>query len=152
MADGNILVSACLLGIPCRYDGQRVASDAVLALAARRRLIPVCPEQLGGLPTPREPAEIVGGAVITRDGRDVTASFELGARLACEIARLCDCGAAILKQRSPSCGCAYVYDGTFSGALREGEGLTAARLRRQGVRVVDEDSAALLDVEGESAP
>ena len=141
----NILVSACLLGVPCRYDGKSAASSSVLSLAARHHLFPVCPEQLGGLSTPRQPAEIDGGTVKTQDGQDVTLQFERGARIACDIARLCSCTHAILKQRSPSCGSACIYDGTFSGNLREGEGLTAAYLRSHGVRVVDENGAALLE-------
>ena len=148
----NILVSACLLGIPCRYDGKSVASGSVLSLAASHHLVPVCPEQLGGLPTPRQPAEISGGAVKTQDGRDVTLPFERGARLACDIARLCNCTHAVLKQRSPSCGSACIYDGSFSGRLRDGEGLTAALLRCQGVLVLDEDNAALLEGGEEEAP
>lgn len=148
----NILVSACLLGIPCRYDGQSVASDSVLSLAARHHLVPICPEQLGGLPTPRQPAEIRGDTVQTQDGQDVTAQFARGARLAYDLARLCSCKHAILKQRSPSCGCARVYDGSFSGTLRDGEGLTAAYLRIHGIRVVDEDGAALLEGAEASEP
>ncbi|HML48935.1 MAG TPA: DUF523 domain-containing protein [Clostridia bacterium] len=141
----NILVSACLLGIPCRYDGESAPCDAVLALAKRHHLIPVCPEQLGGLPTPRKPAEIDGGRVKTKDGQDVTPQFERGARIACEIARLCGCTRAVLKQRSPSCGSACIYDGTFSGRLRDGEGITAACLRGHGVCVVDENGVGSLE-------
>lgn len=148
----NILVSACLLGIPCRYDGKSVASDSVLSLAARHHLVPICPEQLGGLPTPRQPAEIRGDTVQTQDGQDVTAQFARGARLAYDLARLCNCRHAILKQRSPSCGSARVYDGSFSGTLRDGEGLTAAYLRSHGIRVVDEDGAALLEGAEASEP
>lgn len=141
----KILVSACLLGLPCRYDGSGKAVKAILALAERHDLVPVCPEQLGGLPTPRPPAEIGGKSVVTRDGQDVTAPFARGAAMALDIARLCGCTHAILKQRSPSCGSAQVYDGSFSGTLRQGEGVTAALLRQNGICVVDENGVDLLE-------
>lgn len=140
----NILVSACLLGLPCRYDGKETKSEAVLALASRHTLIPVCPEQLGGLPTPRPPAERRGDSVQTRDGQDVTGPFQRGAQMACHIAQLCGCTHAILKQRSPSCGSSHVYDGSFSGTLCSGEGVTAAALRSHGICVVDEHSSGLI--------
>lgn len=141
----KILVSACLLGLPCRYDGSGKAADSVLALAGRHDLVPVCPEQLGGLPTPRLPAEINEDVVMTSDGQDVTEAFERGAAMALEIACVCGCTHAVLKQRSPSCGSGQVYDGSFSGTLRGGEGVTAALLRRNGICVVDEDGTASLE-------
>lgn len=136
----NILVSACLLGLPCRYDGEGKASEAVCRLSAEHTLIPVCPEQLGGLPTPRPPSEIVESMVKTCGGQDVTEQFERGAKLACCIAGMCRCTHAVLKQRSPSCGSSWVYDGSFSGTLRTGEGKTAALLRQSGIVVLDEES------------
>ena len=134
----TILVSACLLGTACRYDGRSKADAAVTALLARHTLIPVCGEIFGGLPTPRPPAEIQGDRVVTRDGRDVTEAYRRGAEAAAQLARLTGAQAAVLKERSPSCGSGAVYDGTFSGVLTEGWGITAALLRQQGLRVVGE--------------
>ena len=134
----KILISACLLGVCCRYDGASKPHPLAAALAERHTLVPVCPEQLGGLPTPRPPAEIQGDQVVTRDGRDVTEAYRRGAEAAAQLARLTGAQAAILKERSPSCGSGAVYDGTFSGVLTEGWGVTAALLRQQGLRVVGE--------------
>ena len=137
----TILVSACLLACPCRYDGQAKADAAVLALAREGvTLIPVCPEQLGGLPTPRAGAEIQpSGRVLTSDGRDVTRQYQSGAQSALRIAILLGCRTAILKARSPSCGCGRVYDGTFSRTLTDGWGCAADALRSAGVRVMTEE-------------
>lgn len=139
----NILVSACLLGEPCRYDGRAKPCAAVQALAEQHRLVPVCPEVLGGLPTPRLPSELqhteAGLRVVNAEGGDVTAAFERGAEIACKLAEDEDCAVAVLKSGSPSCGSETVYDGTFTGRLRRGEGVAAARLREQGVTVVDEE-------------
>lgn len=134
-----VLVSACLLGTPCRYDGAGKADARVLALAAKRRLIPVCPEQLGGLPTPRPPAERVGGRVLTTGGADVTDAFLRGAEETLRLAQLFGCKTAILKARSPSCGSGRIYDGTFSGTLVSGSGVTAALLRQNGITVLTEE-------------
>lgn len=134
----RILVSACLLGCICRYDGQCRKSEPVMALLDRYDLIPVCPEQLGGLPTPRPPAEIVGDKVIRKDGEDVTLKYFLGAW---ETARLCDLlhpAYAILKSKSPSCGIGRIYDGTFSGTLVPGDGITVRELRKKNVRLLTE--------------
>lgn len=134
-----ILVSACLLGTPCRYDGVGKADARVLALAKSRRLIPVCPEQLGGLPTPRPPAERDGARIRANDGADVTAAFQRGAQETLRLLKLFGCKTAILKARSPSCGFGRIYDGTFSGTLVSGDGLTAALLRQNGVAVFTEE-------------
>ncbi len=136
----RILVSACLLGVRCRYDGESKACPAVLDLAKEHELVPVCPEQLGGLPTPRTPAEIQGERVVTRDGRDVTKEYQKGAEEAARLYQLLRCDCAILKARSPSCGCGQVYDGAFSGALTPGDGVTAQALKRLGVRVMTEET------------
>lgn len=123
----KLLVSACLLGLCTRYDGGGKPCPRVMALLPRHTLIPVCPEQLGGLPTPRPPAEIQpGGQVVNTLGQDVTKAFEQGARMALDIAQLVGCEAAILKARSPSCGKGQVYDGSFSSRLTAGNGLFAA--------------------------
>lgn len=135
----KIMVSACLLGCSCRYDGRSKADERVLALNTCHTLIPVCPEQLGGLSTPRLPAEIQGERVIRRDGADVTAEYSKGAREALRLYRLLGCDAAILKARSPSCGKGCIYDGTFSGSLTEGSGVTAALFQQNGVRIFTED-------------
>lgn len=134
----TILVSACLLGTACRYDGRSKADAAVTALLARHALIPVCGEIFGGLPTPRTPAERRGARVMTKDGRDVTDAYRRGAEEVVRLARLYGARAAILKERSPSCGSGQVYDGTFSGTLTAGWGTAAALLRDSGVRVLGE--------------
>ena len=136
----KLLVSACLLGTPCRYDGQSKTDARVLALAERYELIPVCPEQLGGLPTPRVPSERRGGSVVTADGRDVTAHYRRGAEEALAICRAQGCCAAVLKEKSPSCGCGRIYDGSFSRRLTDGDGVTAELLKKNGVRVYGESA------------
>ena len=142
----KILVSACLLGCACRYDGNSKANDAVLALMQQHTLIPVCPEQLGGLPTPRPPAERQDGLVINNQGRDVTHEYTRGAQEALQLYNLYGCEAALLKARSPSCGSGVIYDGSFSGALTAGDGVCAQMLKAQGIRVADEDHIQLLNL------
>lgn len=134
----NILISACLLGVNCRYNGTGGLREELLKLMTAHSLIPICPEQLGGLPTPRPPAECRGGRVITDEGNDVTTAFQTGACEALKLARLYSCHYAILKERSPSCGSGRIYDGTFSGALTFGDGITAALLKSHGIRVFGE--------------
>ena len=134
----NILISACLLGCRCRYDGASKSHPAALELGKYARLVPVCPEQLGGLPTPRPPAERQGERVATEKGSDVTAQYRRGAEEALRLAELFHCGAAVLKERSPSCGSREIYDGTFTRTLVPGEGLTAQRLRAAGLTVYGE--------------
>ena len=137
-----ILVSACLLGVHCRYDGGSNAVPAIQALAKQPDvcLIPVCPDQLGGLPTPRPPAERQGACVINRQGVDVTLQFRSGAEEVLRLARLYGCTRAILKERSPSCGSSYVYDGKFEKRLLPGQGITSELLRENGVEVFSETS------------
>ena len=134
----TILVSACLLGVPCRYDGQSKAHPLARALCEKHHVVPVCGEIFGGLPTPRPPAEIQGDRVVTRDGDDVTEAFVRGTAEVLRLADLYHCRAALLKERSPSCGSGAVYDGTFSGVLTEGWGVAAGLLREQGIRVLGE--------------
>lgn len=148
-----LLISACLLGIPCRYDGRSVegrfgasslsVAEALPMLRERYELVPVCPEIYGGLPTPRTPSERVGDRVRMRDGRDVTAEYSRGADAALALCRTLGIRRALLKAKSPSCGVGRIYDGTFSGTLVEGDGVTAERLRAVGVAVFSED-----DLEG----
>ena len=135
----RILVSACLLGCSCRYDGKSKPCEQIISLASRHCLIPVCPEQLGGLATPRPPAEIMGKRVINNQGHDVTQAYEKGAMEALKLYQALGCQMAILKSRSPSCGCGQVYDGAFSSALRPGDGVTAALLKQHGIRVLTEE-------------
>ena len=135
----NILVSACLLGAYCRYDGQCVQNERVMALAKRHTLIPVCPELYGGLPTPRLPGEKRNGRVYDKSGADVTEPYARGAQAALDFARLAGCRCAVLKERSPSCGEGQVYDGSFSGKLVPGDGMTAALLKENGMIVLTPD-------------
>ena len=142
----RVLVSACLLGVSCRYDGQSKAYLLMDELCRRHEIVPVCPEQLGGLPTPRTPAERQGDRVVTKEGGDVTAQYRRGAAEAVRLARRLGCTVAILKERSPSCGSGAIYDGTFSGTLTDGFGTAAEALGQAGVRVLGEsDIAAFLE-------
>ncbi len=134
----RILVSACLLGASCRYDGKSKPNEKVLELMEKYELIPVCPEIFGGLPTPRTPAERVGSRVLTRDGADVTEQYEHGAAEALRLAKLFGCKKAVLKEKSPSCGSGEIYDGSFSGALTPGFGVAAALLFENGIEVFGE--------------
>ena len=134
----KILVSACLLGVRCRYDGKSKPHPAVERLMEQHTLIPVCGEIFGGLPTPRVSAERQGARVVTADGRDVTAAYRRGAEEVLRLAERYGCTAAILKERSPSCGSGRIYDGTFTGTLTEGDGVTAEVLKARGIRVYGE--------------
>lgn len=138
----NILISACLLGQMCRYDGKSKHYDTIQRLLQRPdvHLIPVCPEQAGGLTTPRDPAERQGRRVVTCHDNDVTAAYERGAVEVLRLARLFHCTAAILKDRSPSCGSGAIYDGTFTHTVIAGDGVTAALLKREGLTVVNENT------------
>ena len=134
-----LIISACLIGIGCRYDGESRGREDISRLAEKYTFIPVCPEIYGGLPTPRTPSEIVGARILTGDGRDVTAEYERGAAATLRIAVLAGAKKALLKERSPSCGTGSVYDGTFTGTLRPGDGVAAAFLRRAGLSLFGED-------------
>ena len=137
----KILVSACLLGVRCRYDGKSKPHPAVERLMEQHTLIPVCGEIFGGLPTPRVSAERQGARVVTADGRDVTAAYRRGAEEVLRVAERYGCKAAILKERSPSCGSGRIYDGTFTGTLTDGWGVTAELLRDHGICVIGESEA-----------
>jgi uncharacterized protein YbbK (DUF523 family) len=152
--DPPILVSACLAGLATTHNGVAKPNRKVMELVRQGRAILVCPEQLGGLPTPRPAAEIVDGAsgasvldgegrVVDTTGGDVTANYLRGAREALKAASLAGSKVAILKARSPSCGKDRIHDGTFSGVLRDGSGVTAELLRREGLEILSED-----DLEG----
>lgn len=136
----QILVSRCLLGEPCRYDGQsKPAPELEKLRQAGHTLIPVCPEVLGGLPTPRPPAELQpDGRIVNRLGIDVTAQYEAGARRALTLAEQAGCTAAVLKANSPSCGSRQIYDGSFTGTLIPGLGAAARLISGAGIPVLDE--------------
>ncbi|MGQ4914274.1 MAG: DUF523 domain-containing protein [Candidatus Asgardarchaeia archaeon] len=144
----RILVSACLLGVNCKYNGGNNKNENVLNLIEKYVLIPVCPEQLGGLSTPREPAEIVGGngsdvlskeaKVVTNSGKDITQMFVKGAEETLKIAKLFKAKIAILKDGSPSCGVKHIYDGTFTHRIKSGSGVTASILKKSGMIVISE--------------
>ncbi len=130
-----LLISACLMGAACRYDGKRQPMEQLAQLMRHYHLIPVCPEQLGGLSTPRTPAERVDDRVLTADGRDVTAAYTAGAEEVLRLAKFYGCTKAMLKERSPSCGHGRIYDGTFSRTLKDGSGVTAQLLTEHGITV-----------------
>ena len=140
----RLLISACLLGGACRYDGRSKPHPGAAELAKRHQLIPVCPEQLGGLPTPRKPSERQGDHVRMADGTDVTAPYRRGAGETLRLCRAMGCEGAVLKERSPSCGSGRIYDGTFTGALTDGWGVAAELLRRSGVPVYGESEIGAL--------
>ena len=136
---GLKLCSACLLGINCRYDEGNNLNKQVLKLAKKEILIPVCPEILGGLSIPREAAEQKGKKVITKSGKDVTEYFKKGAKEVLKIAKLFKAKKAILKQRSPSCGSGKIFDGTFSGKIKKGNGVTTALLKKNKIKIFSEE-------------
>lgn len=133
----KIMVSACLLGENCKYSGGNNRHEKVLAFIEGHEVIPICPEVMGGLLTPRPPAEIVGGTVINKDGVSVDKEYRLGAENALKIAKREQIDLAILQSRSPSCGVKQIYDGTFSGTKISGQGVTARLLAENGFRVLD---------------
>ena len=134
------VVSACLAGERCRYDGGDNTCALVVRLVEEGKAVPACPEVLGGLETPRSPCERVGDRVVNRDGQDVTDFFERGADLAMEFARKNGCTAAIIKSRSPSCGFDRIYDGSFSHTFCPGDGVWAEKLRAAGFELFSEES------------
>lgn len=137
----NVLVSACLLGENCRYHGvARLHPSLEILSRGNDTLVPFCPERAAGLPTPRLRAECKGNLVITEAWEDVTEFFDLGAMRALEVAMENQCSIAILKEHSPSCGCGQIYDGSFSGQLVEGMGVTAKRLVQAGILVLGESA------------
>ncbi len=139
----NLLISACLLGLSCRYDGEYREYD-LKNLREKFNLIPICPEIYGGLPTPRVPSEIQGEKVVNRNGDDVTAQYEKGAQEALKLAKLYNAKYALLKAKSPSCGKNEVYDGSFTATLVDGEGVTARLLRENGLVIFTENEVNVL--------
>lgn len=145
----KIMISGCLLGLDCKYSGKNNISEKCLALREKHQLIPVCSEQMGGLPTPRGASEIINGTgadvlsgkakILDENGVDETEGFLKGAEETLKVYQLLDCDLAVLKARSPSCGIGKIYDGTFSGTLREGNGVTVEVLLKNGIKVLTED-------------
>ena len=140
----RILVSACLLGENCKYNGGNNKNEDVMALRKYFTLIPVCPECFGNLPIPRLPSEIKDGRVLAKDGRDVTDAFVSGAEHTLYIAKEHNCPCAVLKERSPSCGFGTIYDGSFSGTLINGNGITADLLYQNEIQVFGETELSKL--------
>lgn len=138
------LVSACLAGINCKYSGGNNENEKVVELVKVEKAILVCPEQMGGLTTPRLPSEIVNingeRKVIASDGKDVTSEFIKGARETLKLAKMMNIKKAILKSRSPSCGCGRIYDGSFSKTLIDGDGITTELLKNNGIEILNEES------------
>lgn len=145
-----ILVSACLVGIDCRYHGESEINEKILRLVKEKKAILVCPEQLGGMATPRVPCEIIDGdgeavlnnnaKVMNKIGEDKSLCFVKGAQEALKIAKMYNVKTAILKKRSPSCGSGIIYDGSFTGKKKSGDGVTCAVLKKEGIRVLDEEN------------
>ena len=144
-----IMASACLCGINCKYSGSHNADPFFVDLLSRQMALPFCPEQLGGLPTPRAACEIMGGdgaavltggaQVVSRDGCDRSAEFIRGAREALKIARIAGIEIAVMKSLSPSCGVGRIYDGSFSHSVVPGDGVTTALFRENGIAVYHEN-------------
>lgn len=139
MTKEKILVSACLAGVNCKYNGKNNENKKIIELIKNKDVILVCPEQLGGLKTPRTPAEIINDKVITKDNIDVTKEYQKGAEEALKIAKQFNIKKAILKSKSPSCGKGKIYDGTFSNTLIGGNGITTELLQKNGIEVISSD-------------
>lgn len=141
----NILISACLLGVNCRYNGIKLDTSIwVKDLSKKHHFIPVCPEVFGGMQTPRPPSEIQGGKVLSHTGKDVTEYYKRGAQEVLELAQFYDCHYAILKERSPSCGYGKIYDGSFSGHVIDGNGVAADLLAKNGITIIGESQIEML--------
>lgn len=134
----KIVVSACLLGINCKYDGTNNKNDKVLEYLKDKEVIPICPEIMGGLSTPRVPSEIKDNKVITKDNVDVTDNFLKGANEVLYLAKLLNVKKALLKAKSPSCGIGEIYDGTFTHTKIEGDGITTRLLKENNIEVITE--------------
>ncbi len=135
----KILISACLAGVNCKYDGTNNANPKIIELINSGNAILVCPEQLGGLSTPRTPSERANTKVLSQNGKDVTQEFQKGAEETLKIAQRFHIKKAILKSKSPSCGSNYIYDGTFSHTLTNRDGVTAELLKANGIEVISSD-------------
>ncbi len=136
----KILVSGCLLGYNCKYNGDNNYNKEIASLGDEFEIIPICPEEFGGLPTPRKPSEQIGDKVMTEDGDDFTDNFRKGAEISLNIALKNECKYAILKAKSPSCGYGVIYDGTFSHTLKEGNGVASNLLSKNGIEIYNENN------------
>ena len=134
-----VIISACLIGVNCKYDGNNNYNPLIIKLSEKYNLIPVCPEVIGGLFTPRTSAEIIGEKVINKDGIDVTSEFEKGANAALQICKLYNVKKAVLKTKSPSCGYEEIYDGSFSGKVIKGNGKTADLIIKNDIKIYNEN-------------
>ena len=146
-----IAVSACLCGVNCKYNGGNNFNETIYELFKEGKAVLICPEQLGGLETPRSPAEIIKSEkgivrVVNKEGIDVTKEFERGAKSALEIVKEKGCDIAILKAKSPSCGLGKIYDGTFTGKIVEGNGVTAQLFLENGIKVLNEADEKTLEI------
>ena len=144
----KVLISACLAGINCKFNGENNLLDSGILdeISKKYHLLFVCPEVFGGLGTPREPAEMKDGLVVTKTAKDVSENFKFGAEICLKIAKLNGCKKAILKARSPSCGSGQIYDGSFTKKLILGDGVAAKLLKENGILVFSEDEIGRLDV------
>ena len=144
----KVLISACLAGINCKFNGENNLLDGGILdeISKRYHLLFICPEVFGGLGTPREPAEMKDGLVVTKTAKDVSENFKFGAEICLKIAKLNGCKKAILKARSPSCGSGQIYDGSFTKKLIFGDGIAAKLLKENGILVFSEDEIGRLDV------
>lgn len=139
MEKEKILVSACLLGVNCKYDGKNNKNEKILEYLKDKEIIPICPEQLGGLKTPRVASEIVGDKVLNREGQDVTRYFKKGAEESVHLAKLLGVEKALLKESSPSCGVNKIYDGSFTHKKINGSGITTRLLKDNEIEIISED-------------
>lgn len=142
----NILISACLLGVDCKYNGSnnKLDDEIINLLKEKYNLIPVCPEIMGGMPTPRNPIEIKDGKVFDYDGEEFTKEFEKGSEEVLKLAKLYNSSIAILKENSPSCGSNYIYDGTFNHQKIKGMGFTALKLSKENIKLFNEENVKKL--------
>ena len=142
----RLLISACLLGFECKYCGgsNALPAEEIAKLKDKYALLPVCPETAGGLPTPRDPSERLGGKVVSCKGADVTKEFFSGGETALELCRRFGCSLALMKEGSPSCGSGWIYDGSFTGVHTHGDGVAVELLRAEGVSVFGESEIAEL--------
>jgi len=133
------LCSACLLGVRCSYKGSDKVNDKVVELAKKKYFLPICPEQLGGLPTPRPATEIKNGRIITKEGEDQTEGYLKGVEETLKLCQILGIKEAVLKQYSPTCGCGKIFDGSFSGKVIKGDGILTKLLKSKGIKVISED-------------
>lgn len=142
----NVLISACLLGVDCKYNGSnnKLDDEIIHSLKEKYNLIPVCPEIMGGMPTPRNPVEISDGKVFDYDGEEFTKEFEKGSEEVVKLAKLYDATIAILKENSPSCGSNYIYDGTFNHKKIKGMGIAAHKLSKENIKLFNEENVKIL--------